>query len=408
MKKKISIGATVAIVLLAVVITFQVTYVAAGSRYRQRLDEWEQSDFSGRYAKLVELDSVFHGLYAGEIDEDTILDTLLRAYVASSGDPYGQYLNADEYAELEREMQGNGVGIGVSVLYQAEENRILVLRAYDNAPAATAGIRHDDIIVGADDTDIDRDGYQAVVNAISGEVGSQVVIHVERDGEPMQFTVTRAAYEIRTVDSRLEEADGKKIGIVRIDSFEISTSDQFIAAVEALLSQGAQALVFDLRANPGGELNSIRAIVDYLVPDGEPIVHIRDYEGKKTTYSGEDGHEVDCPMAVLVNGNTASAAELFTASLRDYKKATVVGVKTYGKGCIQTLYPLSDGSNLRVTYGYYDPPYSDNYDGVGITPDITVVEDTVSEQGNSFFLRATDQDAPLQAAIAALTSDSAA
>ena len=121
-----------------------------------------------------------------------------------------------------------------------------------------------------------------------------------------------------------------------------------------------------------------------------------------------DGHEVDCPMAVLVNGNTASAAELFTASLRDYKKATVVGVKTYGKGCIQTLYPLSDGSNLRVTYGYYDPPYSDNYDGVGITPDITVVEDTVSEQGNSFFLRATDQDAPLQAAIAALTSDSAA
>ena len=190
------------------------------------------------------------------------------------------------------------------------------------------------------------------------------------------------------------------VGIIKISEFDGNTPTQFVAAVEDLQSKGCEKLVIDLRYNPGGELSSIVTTLDYILPEG-PIVRIFDADGNevKTYYS--EATELDMPMAVLVNGSTASAAELFTSAVRDYNKAVIVGTTTYGKGCMQTTIPLSDNSAVSVTYRMYNPPFSDNYHGVGIVPDVEVELDE-SLTGKNIYKITDEEDNQLAAAVKSL------
>ena len=375
MKKKISVGSAVAIALIAAILTFQITYVAVSGT---AADLFSKSGNDGKSfmdrvtSRLSEVDSRYRELYVGELDDDTLIDCVLKGYVAGTGDPYGAYYTADEYSSFLTDLSGESVGIGVNVIYNTEVPGIEIVNVMPNSPAEAGGIDVGDVIVyvGESREKVSDLGFDGAVSALRGDVGSDAVFSVLRDGEITDFTLKRAKVENVTVFPRVYGPDNT-VGVIRITGFEMSTPDQFISAVTELLDDGCESLVFDLRYNPGGELNSIVKVLDYLLPEG-PIIRVFDSNDTEVERFTSDASSLDCPMAVIVNSRTASAAELFTAALRDYDKAKIVGETTYGKGCMQSTNPLPDGGALHVTYRMFKPPFSESYHGVGIVPDVTV------------------------------------
>ncbi len=292
-----------------------------------------------------------------------------------------------------------------------------ILNVFPGSPAEEVGILPGDVIVAVEGEDFALIGYQNAVDRIRGAAGTSVGLTLERDGVRLGFSVVRRAVTEVTVDSRM--LDGN-IGYIRIVSFNERTYEQFVSAHRALDAEGAVAYVFDVRYNPGGTLNSVVAMLEYILPDG-PIVHLNYkndiddttidsiYDINRLYMDGVErvyyrDHAITEPMVVLANGSTASAGELFTSSLDDYGVATVIGEQTYGKGVGQTSLPLAtDGSALVMTVFSYDPPTSGNYDGEGIEPDIKV---SLSEEaaGKNLYKLTYAEDAQLQAAVAALAS----
>ena len=241
---------------------------------------------------------------------------------------------------------------------------------------------------------------------LQGEAGTTAEFTVRRGenyAEEISFSVLRGYVIEQTVSWHVLDDGGSigDIGIVKITSFDAKTPEQFTNAINSLISEGVTSLVFDVRNNPGGELTSILSILDMLLPEG-PIIRIVDSNGKETVRNS-DASEIDMPMAVLINGHTASAAELFSCALQDYNKAVLVGTTTYGKGCMQQIVKLADGSALRVTVSMYNPPYSDNYDGVGVVPDILIEADENLSSANLYEIADAD-DNQLMAAASQLRS----
>ena len=427
MKKKISVWLAVAIVLLFGLATFMTTYTVmssvsqakeAGSGttgqstakpidpvYTGDETKNEYSDFVEKLAdKIAEVDEIYRALYIDELNDDELIDYTVAGYVAGTGDKYGAYYNAEEFADFTSDLKGEFAGIGVNVIYNADYKVIEVINVIENSPAERAGILPGDLIItaGEDKESVVDLGYYPAIDKIRGEIGTYATFTVARGEnyeEEIEFSVIRENVTSVTVMHHVYEPD-PTIGIIKITEFQIPTSEQFVEAVEDLLSKGCEKLVVDLRYNPGGELNSIVKTLNYIVPEG-PIVHIKDADGNevKTYYSNPD--ELDVPMAVLVNGSTASAAELFTSTVRDYNKAVIVGTTTYGKGCVQTTIELEHGGAVSVTYRMYDPPFSENYHGIGIIPDVEV-ELNEELQTKSVFKITDEEDNQLAAAVAAL------
>ncbi|MBQ4575922.1 MAG: S41 family peptidase [Clostridia bacterium] len=398
MSKKISLGTTIVLMLLAVILTFQITYLAVNNKYSQRMNELTAEN--NAYEKLSAVDAAFRSLYIGEIDEKQVTDGIIAGYIAGTGDKYATYMNTEAYEEFMSSQRGEGQGIGVLVIQNDEYNVIEVISVMPNSGALEAGIEPGDLIIGIDGQDAAQLGYYNSVAAVKGEIGTTVKLTVLRGNETLEFEVLRGTVETITVMSHMVEGSAD-VGYIKILQFTSVTPEQFKAAIAELQGLGATKFVFDVRYNPGGELNSITTILDYLLPEG-PIIRVVDGEGnEEVTYS--DAASFDAPIAVLVNGSTASAAELFSCALKDYNKATLVGTTTYGKGTMQTVIPLSDNSAFSVSYRMYNPPYSDNYEGIGITPDIEVELDEALVNKNIY--KITDaEDNQLQAALAALAS----
>ena len=262
---------------------------------------------------------------------------------------------------------GEMQGIGVYVIYQ--NNVIEIISVMPDSPALEAGLQPGDLVVAVEGVSVEELGYTTAVNKMKGEAGTVANFTILRDGVTRDYSIKRGYVNEQTVMSHVYSEDST-VGIVKIVSFDKKTPEQFKAACEELLSGGCTRLVFDVRYNPGGDLDAITAVLDYLLPEG-PIVRIVDAEGKEEVISS-DAEELDVPMAVLVNGSTASAAELFSCALQDYGKADIVGTQTYGKGTMQTIIRLPDNTGLGISYRMYDPPYSDNYEGKGVTPDYEV------------------------------------
>ena len=217
----------------------------------------------------------------------------------------------------------------------------------------------------------------------------------------LDFKMTRAKVVAQSIMYHAYEQD-PTIGIVRITGFDLGTPAQFKNACETLMKDGATRFIFDVRYNPGGDLSAITDILDYLLPEG-PIVRIVDKEGKEVTY-GSDADELDVPMCVLVNGNTASAAELFSSALQDYKKATIIGTVTFGKGTVQQILSLGDGSGIGISYRMYCPPFSDNYEGVGVQPDVVLeLDESLAEK--NIYLITDEEDNQLQKAVEILNGE---
>lgn len=373
-------------------------------RVADYLNEWRFPRFD--YRKLYLLESVFHLYYYEELpsahklahsvaelylehffdeidrtDKTLNTDAYLACFAHATGDKYAVYRTASEYDEFDTDMSGSFIGIGVSILYDPLTNVATVDEVIPDSPAEEAGIQGGDRIVAVGDLTLDEHGYDTTVDAIRGEAGTPVSVTVDRDGTPLTFTMLRRALTDNTV--RFEHDTENNIGYVRITQFKDVTFDQFKVAIDTLEALGVRGYVFDLRANPGGYLSAVSQMVAYLSKKGSTIVSFDEDYGPPIL--DEDDYELNKPMVVIANGRTASAGEIFTAALRDLNGAIVVGETTYGKGVMQSIFSLGDGSTVSLTVSRYNPPSGVNYDGVGIVPDLTVTE-------------IEDGDAPLAAA----------
>lgn len=400
MKKRFSILTLVVAVLLSVIATFQMTYVFCARRQLVNADTTLSYDSE----KLAYVDEIYRKYFVGEIDEDTLTDTLIRGYLSGVGERFGGYMTADEYAERLSSMQGEMVGIGVNVVYDSSSGLVQIVAVMNGSPAEKAGIKAGDMIYAVDGVSAEELGYEGVLSAVAGEEGTDVTVTMLRpseDNKEIGFTVTRAQFEAQSVYYGM--CSDSRIGLIRITEFNSNTPEQFEAAVEALSAQGMTAVIFDLRNNPGGELTSVASVLDYILPEGDIII-ATDKDGNDTVLAKSAESELDIPMAVLVNGSSASAAELFAGCIRDYDKGPLIGEKTYGKGSMQTYITLPDGSAVSITYRKFTSPSGESHDGVGITPD-TEVTLPKEYQDTSIFLLTEEQDTVLGEAIKYLNGE---
>lgn len=403
LKKGISIWLVVIIVLFTVILTFQLTYLGINNKYSKLMGEITLDQ--NRYSKLAAVDQIFRTYGIVEIDEKQLSDLIITGYVAGTGDRYANYYTAEEFAEIKSTEDGNFDGIGVTVIYNPEFAAIEIISVDPETPAEKAGLLPGDIIIYVNGKSVAELGYYGAIYEIKGEPGTFANITIARKNgtvyDQIDMEVERAVITQKTVSYRMYEGDNslKKIGIISIQSFDLITSSQFFEAVDALTSQGAEAFVFDVRNNPGGDLDIICEILDHLLPEG-PIVRIIFKTGEDEVISSDAEH-IDMPMAVLTNRNTASAAELFSAAIKDYKLGKIIGTTTYGKGTAQFTVPLEDGSAVVLSLAKYNPPFSENYNGIGVAPDIEV--DLPEELKTINRLKISDSDdTQLQAAISYL------
>lgn len=312
-------------------------------------------------------------------DKSAVTDAVMSCYVYVLGDPYSAYRPPQDTEEYMEDMSGKFGGIGVMVEYNDQDESIMVNTVYPGSPAEVAGVKVGDMIHAVDGKTVSELGYLNAVYYVRGEIGTQVELTLLRDGEYVTVVATRA--EVEEINAAGKIIDGTNIGYVQIVAFKENTFTQFKAAVDELVSAGVEGIVFDLRNNPGGYVQSVLDVISYIIPDGKVVMSYQ-YKGQNpiTLRSKDEGddHRLDLPFVVLCNEYTASAGEIFTAALRDYRNegiinATIVGTTTYGKGIMQnTYYYPFDQSTVTLTVAYYNPPCGENYHEIGVIPDVNV------------------------------------
>lgn len=412
-KKKlrgVSVPVCIIISVACCLVTFMTTFVVLSARYTDMFRNYV-SEISGSFgysllSKLTALDGVMRDEFLYDIDSDKITESVMQGYMDGLGDRYADCYTADEFAALMEDTNGEMQGIGISIVNDPDNHALQIIAVFPDSPALEAGLRPGDRIayvkIDGEYVSVAELGYQEAVNNMQGKAGTNAEFIAFREGNfdsPEEYSITRGYVTERTVESRICKLD-KSVGIIRITSFDRATPDQFNEAVKAMRDAGAEKLVFDVRNNPGGDLDSVCSVLDSLLPEGT-VVRTVDKNGNEEVVYTSDKKEIDMPMAVLTNGNTASAGELFTAALRDYDKAVIVGTKTFGKGSMQTIRTFADGTGFKFTYRYYCPPVSDNYDGVGIEPDITA-ELSEDAAAKNFYTLEDSEDDQLAAAVDAL------
>lgn len=319
-------------------------------------------------SKLDALAGLIAERFIGEVDQTQMLDAAARGMVSSLGDRWSYYIPAAQYGAHMERMNNAYVGIGVTIL--VEDAGFSVTKVTPGGPAEEAGVLSGDLITAVDGTEVAGMTTDEVGVLVRGEAGTEVVLTVLRGTEKCDLTVTRR--EIRTPVATAELLEGG-IGLVTIANFDSRCYDESVAAIESLLAQGARALIFDVRYNPGGYKHELVKLLDYLLPEG-PLFRSEYYTGE-IEVDESDARCLDIPMAVLVNGDSYSAAEFFAAALSEYEAATVIGEQTCGKGYYQETYKLSDGSAIGLSVGKYTTPNGVSLAGVGITPDIVIPVD---------------------------------
>ena len=350
--------------------------------------------------KVAQAAGVIDTVFVGEHDETQMGDAAVSAMIASLGDRWSYYISAEDYAAYEAQMTNSYVGIGITIQTQMEEQGLLVVDVTPGGPAQTAGIQAGDILTAVEGQPVVELGREQTVAQVRGEPGTEVQLTLLRGTESYTCAPVREKVQEIVVESKQLAGD---VGYIAIDNFDLNSAEQTIAAIDALVDAGVKSLLFDVRNNPGGMKDELVEILDYLLPDGQPVFTSKSYTGQTVTDYTEDGHAVDLPMAVLVNADSYSAAEFFAAALQELGAAQVVGEPTVGKGYFQITYPLSDGSAIAISSGEYFTPSGVSLANVGITPDEVVV---LSDEANSaLYLGALSEadDTQLQAAIARLT-----
>lgn len=348
--------------------------------------------------KLLEIEGLVDRYYLDEIDDEVMGDAICTGLMTGLEDTYAAYYNESAYQDMKEKTNGNYCGIGAYVSQNATTGAVTITQPIEGGPAKKAGILAGDIIVKIDGESVEGDDLSSVVSKMKGEEDTTVDVTVRREGEEklLTFTLKRKEIESQTVASKMLDDD---IGYIQVTSFEEVTKKQFRNAVASLEKKGEKGLVIDLRDNGGGVLKTAVDMLDRMLPKGV-VVYTLDKNGKKTEYKSSDEESFDKPIAILVNGNSASASEVFAGALQDYGKAELIGTTTFGKGIVQSLFDLSDGTAIKLTTAKYYTPLGRNIHGTGLEPDISVeYDDTATTQAKS----GVTIDNQLQTAIDYLT-----
>ena len=386
-------------IVLAILCAFVIaagSFIAAvqylNTRYAAALSAREED--SPVQAKAAEVQEIIETYFIDDYDEDTLADGAASGMVDATGDEWSYYLSADEVAAYEESMANAYVGVGITITEDAEAGGMRVEEVAAGGPAEEAGIRVGDLLLAVEGEDVLPLGIDGTRNLVRGEEGTHVNMHFSRNGSEYDVSVERRSIETPVVTGEL--LDGS-IGYVKIDNFDERSAAETIAFVKDLIGQGAEALLFDVRFNPGGYADELVKVLDYLLPEGDLFRSV-DYAGREEVDTS-DASCVELPMAVLVNEDSYSAAEFFAAALQEYEWATIVGSQTYGKGNFQTAFYLSDGSMVNLSIGKYYTPGGKSLSETGVTPDVVV--DLDDEQYALLYYNALEQadDPQFQAAI---------
>ncbi len=328
------------------------------------------------------------------MEDEQLMEGAVAGVAAAVGDPYTTYMDKKAYDDFMAQTHGSYGGIGVVVSVDSEDNLITVVAPFEGSPGEKAGIKPGDKIIKVDGKEVWGDKYEEAVNMMRGPKGTEVTITIIREGitNPMDITIKRDDIVLQTVKHKVLNGD---IGYIRISMFDEKTAKDFDNALDELYKKNIKGLIIDLRDNPGGVLNVVAKITDRLVPEGL-IVYTED-KNKQRNALYSDKEEIDIPMAILVNGGSASASEILAGAVKDHGKGILVGTRTYGKGLVQTLFPLSDGSAVKVTISKYFTPNGTSIQGVGIEPDIVI--DLPEELKGSIWELSEEEDVQLQKAI---------
>ena len=320
--------------------------------------------------KLEEIEKLINDHYLNETDEEQVERYLYTGLLYGLGDPYAAYYTEEEYASLLDGSSGSYCGIGAMFSQNMNTGVIVVVKVYEGCPAMEAGLLPGDILYAVEGREATGQDLTKLVSEIKGQEGTTVHLTMVREGEPdyVEADVERRPVEVPTIESEMLE---DQIGYIAVSEFDIVTSEQFQAALEELESEGMKGLIIDLRDNGGGVVKAVAEMADRILPEGL-IVYTEDKYGNRSELRSDAEHYFDLPLVVLVNGNSASASEIFAGAIKDYKAGTIVGTTTYGKGIVQQPFRLKDGTAIKLTISKYYTPDGNNIHGVGIEPDVEV------------------------------------
>lgn len=320
--------------------------------------------------KLSYLKKLIDETYLHDIKEKDLNEGIYKGYVEGLGDQYSAYYDKKETKELSESLDGSFSGIGAVMTQDASSGVITITQVYDDSPAKKAGIKAGDVLYRVEEKTVTGKDLDKVVSWIKGKKGTKVNLTLLRgtNSDKIKVTATRDVINVETVKYKVLE---NQIGYISISEFDSVTGAQFAKALKQLQKKNIEGLVVDLRNNPGGSLSTVCDILDSILPKGL-IVYTKDKNGKKEEYTSDEKHRLNLPMSVLVNGQSASASEIFAGAVQDYGKAEIIGTQTYGKGVVQNLFDLKDGTCVKLTTSEYFTPKGRNIDGKGITPDVKI------------------------------------
>lgn len=320
--------------------------------------------------KINELIGYIHLYFYDEVEEEQLAEGIYSGLLAGVDDKYTEYYTAQEYADLQISATQNYYGIGAALLQDANSMQVTISRVYDGSPAKEAGLKENDVIVMVEEIESTSMELSELVTHIRGEEGTLVHLQVYREGEDdyLEFDVKRANIDLPTIEHKMLDSS---VGYIHILEFGAPTVKQFEAAAKELAEQGMQAMILDVRDNPGGMITAVTGILDDILPEGT-VVYTQDKYGKRQDYTSDGETKMECPIAVLVNGNSASASEILAGAIRDFDYGTLIGTKTFGKGVVQSIIPLADGDAIKLTTARYFTPKGENIHGTGIEPDVTL------------------------------------
>lgn len=400
MSKKISLGVAATIAIIAMAVTFSLTMVVSMKMFNTTVSSVKNKE--RQYNKLSEIDRFVRAGEYFTIDEDTLNDRLAAGYMNGINDKYAVYYTAKEYSEKQSVEKGTLTGIGVAVVNDTSSGYSRIIRLYDNSPAAEAGMQVGGFITAINDESTRNITSTArLTSKLLGEEGTTTTItYLTPDRQEQQLNLVHSNYKTPSIYTRQMVAD--TCGYIRIDAFTSGTASEFKAAVDELLQQGANSLVFDLRDNTGENLNAALVAADYCVPSGE-IAKQQDRDGNVTVLRMSDETEINVPIVCLVNGSTAGSAELFANALRKMAGATLVGTKTAGKGVVLSdAQSFSDGSAAYITVGLLLDNEDQTWNEEGLRPDIDAAL-SVDEQ-NAYYDYTLDTDPQISKAVNAATA----
>lgn len=360
----------VTILLLVVVACFssEITQIYGLIIDKKSADSDAMKNINVISENLKNFRKVIDAYYLGDIDEKKILDQTLKGYVKGLDDEYTEYMTAEEWQEFDEKAFGNFVGIGVVMSIDENEN-IVIISVVEGSPAEEAGIREGDVLAEADGTNLLGGTAELASSIIKGHEGTKVHLKIIRDNDIIEMDVDRRAIELYQTKTEMYDKD---IGYILFQTFDEDSAEDFRVAYEKLKAQGAKRFIVDLRNNTGGVVDEAEKIADLFLDKGKPLIITQSKDGKRQTSYTKDDMVIKEPVVVLVNEYSASASEMLAGTLKDYGRAKIVGTKTYGKGVMQSILELDDGSALKITVAEYFTASEATINKVGITPDVEI------------------------------------